>query len=135
MSQCSNRAHRIGQKDNVLVKYYILPGTIDAHMIKTWIKKEEILEKALDTERPELADEAILIPQYDSIASRKELQEMSYGITNANRLEIHGALKQIQPESFTDFERKIFETLRAKPELNPCEAALGKKLLDRTNKK
>lgn len=48
ISQCEDRAHRIGQRDNVLVKHYVLPRSIDAKMAKTHVAKQEIADKALD---------------------------------------------------------------------------------------
>jgi hypothetical protein len=48
ISQAEDRAHRIGQKDNVLVEHFILPGSIDAKMAKTHVRKQAIADAALD---------------------------------------------------------------------------------------
>ena len=139
MAQCSDRAHRIGQKDNVLVKYYILPGTIDARMIQTWIHKEEILEKALDSERPQLAEEATLIPRATPLASKREIDLESIAITLEQRREIHSALKRlaqvcdgaqaIDGHGFNKFDSRIGKSLAEQPTISPKQAVLGLRLV------
>ncbi len=47
LSQAEDRASRIGQKNNVLVKHYIASGTIDAMMIRKAIEKQEVIDAAL----------------------------------------------------------------------------------------
>ena len=37
--QCEDRAHRIGQQDNVLVKHLVLRGSLDARVMHTIIEK------------------------------------------------------------------------------------------------
>ncbi len=139
MAQCSDRCHRIGQKDNVLVKYYILPGTIDAHMIQTWIKKEEILEQALDTELEELAAEPSLAPKAEPLATRHQLTVSATAITAAQRSAILDALRNlsamcdgaraIDGQGFCKFDVAIGKSLALQSALSPMQAALGQKLL------
>lgn len=50
MMQAEDRAHRIGQKNAVLVQYLVFDGSVDSKMVKTLIDKMEIIEKALDTD-------------------------------------------------------------------------------------
>ena len=52
MNQAESRAHRIGQRDNVLVKYLTLPGSIDARVLPIIIAKQELIDKALDNQKP-----------------------------------------------------------------------------------
>lgn len=47
MSQCEDRACRIGQKNNVLVKHYVVPGTIDANMIRRTVEKQQVIDQVL----------------------------------------------------------------------------------------
>lgn len=141
MAQCSDRCHRIGQKDNVLVKYYILPGTIDAHMISTWIHKEELLEKALDSEREAIAEEASLVPKANPLSSRRELEIASTAITEAQRWAILASIKtlsracdgarQIDGQGFNKIDVRIGKSLAGEQTLSPRQAALGQKLLRR----
>lgn len=57
MAQCEDRAHRIGQRNSVLVQHLVLAGSIDAEevadsidpqMARTLVRKEIVIEKALD---------------------------------------------------------------------------------------
>ncbi len=48
MAQCEDRAHRIGQKDCVLVRWLVLEGSLDAKQAKTLVKKVGIIDQALD---------------------------------------------------------------------------------------
>ena len=50
VSQAEDRLHRIGQKDSVLVQHLVLEDSLDAHMAKVIVKKQEVIEKALDKE-------------------------------------------------------------------------------------
>jgi hypothetical protein len=53
MSQAEDRAHRIGQIDNVLVYHCVIQGTIDATMIHKLVEKQIVMDAALDDKLPE----------------------------------------------------------------------------------
>lgn len=48
IAQCEDRAHRIGQKGNVLVKHYVVNGSIDIKLAKSHVRKQEVIDRALD---------------------------------------------------------------------------------------
>lgn len=48
LQQAEDRCHRIGQTDSVNVEYFVLEGSIDAHMAQTVVNKLAVIEKALD---------------------------------------------------------------------------------------
>lgn len=50
VTQAEDRCHRIGQKDSVLVQHLVLDGSIDAHLAKTLIEKQAVIDAALDIE-------------------------------------------------------------------------------------
>jgi SWI/SNF-related matrix-associated actin-dependent regulator 1 of chromatin subfamily A len=139
MAQCSDRCHRIGQTDNVLVKYYILPGTIDAHMIQTWIHKEEILDQAMDSDRVEMMNEATVIPKAEPLGTRKQIAQDAAAITQAQCRAIHEGLKslagvcdganRLDGAGFNKLDVRIGHSLAEAPGLSYKQAALGKKLL------
>lgn len=54
VSQCEDRASRIGQTNTVLVQHLVVDDSIDSKMIKTIIAKQEIIDAALDGERQEI---------------------------------------------------------------------------------
>ena len=49
VSQAEDRAHRIGQTENVLVHHIVLEGTIDARMVQILVSKQGIIDRALNT--------------------------------------------------------------------------------------
>ncbi len=54
LSQAEDRAHRLGQRNAVLVQHLVLEGSIDAKMAKTVMAKQEVIDAALDNvEDPE----------------------------------------------------------------------------------
>lgn len=50
MQQAEDRAHRIGQRNAVLVQHLVLDGSFDATMAKTVAAKGGVIEEALDVE-------------------------------------------------------------------------------------
>ena len=48
MSQAEDRAHRIGQKDSVLVQHLVLEGSLDAYKASTIVEKQDVIDRALD---------------------------------------------------------------------------------------
>lgn len=48
ISQAEDRAHRIGQFDNVLVWHAVVDGSIDARMVRRLIEKQRVIDAALD---------------------------------------------------------------------------------------
>lgn len=50
LSQAEDRCHRIGQKQSVLVQHLVLEGSIDALMAETIVRKQTVLDHALDKE-------------------------------------------------------------------------------------
>lgn len=48
MQQAEDRCHRIGQRDSVLVQHLVADNSLDAHIAETLIRKQEVIEKALD---------------------------------------------------------------------------------------
>ncbi len=49
MNQAVDRAHRIGQKESVLIQYLVADGSLCARMMKILVKKQAVLMAALDT--------------------------------------------------------------------------------------
>jgi SWI/SNF-related matrix-associated actin-dependent regulator 1 of chromatin subfamily A len=48
MSQAEDRAHRIGQKNSVLVQHLVMDRTLCARMAKIVVRKQAIIKEALD---------------------------------------------------------------------------------------
>jgi SWI/SNF-related matrix-associated actin-dependent regulator 1 of chromatin subfamily A len=50
MTQAEDRAHRIGQKNSVLIQYLVFEGSVDARMAETLVTKMQVIDAALDKE-------------------------------------------------------------------------------------
>jgi len=48
ISQAEDRAHRIGQKDNVLVQHLVMDGSIESFIAEKLIWKQTIIDRAID---------------------------------------------------------------------------------------
>ena len=48
VTQAEDRLHRIGQTDTVLIQHLVLKGSIDARVAQTVVRKQEIVEQAVD---------------------------------------------------------------------------------------
>ncbi len=99
ISQCEDRAHRIGQKDNVLVKHLVLKGTMDAKMVTTNVRKQEVLDVALDDKKDdERMAEPVLVPRHEPLATRREIRIESSIVDAAQANECHAAVKDFVAE-------------------------------------
>lgn len=63
VTQCEDRCHRVGQKDNVLVQHLVFDGSMDAKMVKTLIAKQAVADAALDN------DTAVTLTEAEQMAS------------------------------------------------------------------
>lgn len=48
LSQCEDRAHRIGQKDHVLVQHLVIDGSIDSLMARKIVDKQWVIDAVVD---------------------------------------------------------------------------------------
>jgi SWI/SNF-related matrix-associated actin-dependent regulator of chromatin subfamily A-like protein 1 len=48
ITQAEDRCHRIGQNDNVVVQHLVLADSLDAYMARTLVRKQKIVEQALN---------------------------------------------------------------------------------------
>lgn len=139
VSQAEDRAHRIGQRDNVLVKHYVLPGTIDAKMIKTVVEKQGVIDQVMDKDPGDWAEAPILVPKHEPlVGKKKEIAEEALLIT-ARQIElIHAGLqslagmcdgaRQIDGHGFNKIDTHIGKALAQQGGLSPKQAALGRRL-------
>lgn len=68
----AHNCHRIGQRDNVLVKHWVVPGTMDANMAAACVSKQNEADAALD-DKPEL-DEPQLVRKWKPLATRRQIE-------------------------------------------------------------
>lgn len=62
VSQAEDRAHRIGQDNSVLIQHIVLENSLDAYIAHTVVRKQEIIERILDSEHKPDASEIAIVP-------------------------------------------------------------------------
>jgi hypothetical protein len=149
LSQAEDRLHRIGQKDNVLVQHLVLQGSLDAHIAKTIIAKQRIIDVALgdkkqiDTSVPEIGPDLDLVgTKGDDIATRKTTRKkVFFDAEKLNKLDtqnIHGMLRMVAKacdhahavdmKGFSKIDAEIGHSLANTSCLSVRQAALGLRL-------
>lgn len=66
VSQAEDRCHRIGQRESVLVQHLVFDGSMDATIAKTIVRKQRVIDKALDGKiqpRQEIATAVAPVPR------------------------------------------------------------------------
>lgn len=139
MCQCEDRAHRIGQRDNVLAKYLVVRGSLDAKMMTTLLEKMIINEQALDKGiEIEEVEEPILPVHYDG-GRKQAYRDEAAGITDAQIELIHAGLMTLagmcdgaskrDAHGFNKIDASIGHSLAHQARLTPTQAALGRRIL------
>jgi SWI/SNF-related matrix-associated actin-dependent regulator 1 of chromatin subfamily A len=149
MAQCEDRAHRIGQHDNVLVEIFVLRGSLSANMAYTIVEKQEIIDKALDEVKPALMAEA-MVPTTVTLSSPESKQSATMTFEQVARdavkplpreqvAAIHTGLKilagmcdgaqQRDDMGFNGCDTNIGHAFAASDYLSPKMAVIGRKVL------
>lgn len=136
LSQAEDRAHRIGQKNAVLVQHLVLEGSLDAKMLKTVIAKQEVIDEALD------------VPEGSAVQhQRRERRRINYAEIGAG-LDVYqrgsiikalGVLAGLDADGarakngtgFGKFDSAIGHELSRMQELNDGRAGYGQHLVKR----
>ncbi len=50
VSQAEDRCHRIGQNESVLIQHLVVSGSLDAHMVRVILAKQDVADRALDND-------------------------------------------------------------------------------------
>jgi len=135
VTQAEDRAHRIGQQDSVLIQHLVFDESLDAKMAKTLVEKQEIIDKALDTEPPPVTP----IEEPTTKATSRAALAALPDIPEAEITEIHeqlrylasvcdGALEQDRA-GFNKVDTHIGKSLAAAPHLTQKQARLGRILV------
>lgn len=138
MCQAEDRAHRIGQRDNVLIKYLVLEGSLDARVMKTLIEKMEIIERALDKGDKQIDSEPFVLPSSYKGGSRKQYRDEGELITDAQGRAIQLSLgllagrcdgaRVLDGAGFSKVDAAIGHSLAEQGHLSPAQLALGRRI-------
>jgi SNF2 family DNA or RNA helicase len=137
MSQAEDRCHRIGQQESVLVQHLVVDGSLDARMAHTLVRKQAVLDAALDTlaapatpSRDEAATES---------ATQRQIREAAEQLTAEEIAAIHQGLQMLarvcdgaaslDDMGFAKIDVAIGHSLAQRQTLTPKQAALGQRLV------
>lgn len=141
VTQCEDRAHRIGQRDSVLVQHIVLEGSLDAKMAATLVAKQEIADQALDQQErqsiePVTASDA---GAATTGTTRKALEQAAVTLSPDQVAAVHAGLRglagvcdgaaKLDGSGFSRIDVQIGHSLAMAATLTPKQAALGQKLL------
>lgn len=143
VSQAEDRCRRIGQNSSVLVQHLVLDGSLDARMAHILVNKQEVIDKTLDTEIPELETPKFEIFSKE-IATKSETRESLAEEAKKLSPDVIEAIQEClqliasmdsdmatekNEVGFNGLDTQIGHSLALLPALTPKQAALGKKLL------
>ena len=128
VSQCEDRAHRIGQTDNVLVEHYVLEGSLDADMARRIVEKQEIIDQALDTERT-IEARAPAPKTGGSRATFDALATEAGKMTPEQRTTAHAVIRMLAAGTgLNKLDAQIARFLSDTPMLTPKQCALARRI-------
>ncbi len=148
VTQAEDRAHRIGQRDSVLVQHIVFDGSLDATMAKRIMDKQAIIDAALDVGMAPPEEEPSLFlaaeePKQASIATEKPVQAAPANVPPPPTPEQQAAIlqalrllaamdtdraREVNGVGFNKFDGTIGHDLAARASLSPKQAALGRKI-------
>ena len=144
MIQSEDRSHRYGQKDNVTVFVCVVPGTIDAKMVKVCMEKADLADKTLDAmtktetmDTPALAE----IKDWKPLATKREIENNALLVTPEQRDAVVKCLqmlsgmcdgaRQLDGAGFNKLDAAIGKELASRGSLSDKQVALGARLVAR----
>lgn len=150
ISQAEDRAHRIGQVNNVLIQHIVLDGSLDAKMAKMVVAKQEVIEQALDRAvAVSEKDRPAFVAKVATDAAGEPLEELeekaaakpapTVALTGEQVAAIHQALRivaamdedraqTLNDIGFSKFDTRFGCELAGRDRLSPRQAAAGMKL-------
>jgi len=143
VTQAEDRAHRISQKNTVLIEHLVFDDSIGAKMIQICLAKQSISDKALDN-IIEIDEEEIKIPETINAPATKDIKREKVAteaanITPAEIADVHTALKILagtcdwaaarDGDGFNKIDAFLGHSLADAPRLSAKQTVLGKKII------
>jgi SWI/SNF-related matrix-associated actin-dependent regulator 1 of chromatin subfamily A len=140
--QAEDRAHRIGQRESVLIQYVVLDGSLDAHIAQVNVDKAAIADKALDKPGAALQPLADLVAPPAPKAPQKPAETPSGNgaddLSPEQILAVHEALRILSARcdgaqaldgaGFNKLDTDFGHSLAGREFLTQKQAQYGKKL-------
>jgi len=148
ISQAEDRCHRIGQTDSVLVQHIVVDGSIDAHLAKTIVAKQKIINRAtndggMDPEDLKKFNSPIIpeAPKKNKVGTEELIKKLTPEIIET----CHNAIKKIAEMDqdrarslngvgFNRYDSKIGHSLSESETLTPAQGALAYRLVNKYKK-
>lgn len=155
MCQAEDRAHRIGQRDSVNVRHYVVNGSLDARMVQTIIRKLEIIDKAMDRSTVyDVADSPVSVIEADPATvkiekttreshriTREQVVQGAAVVTQENHDAVLLGLRMIAGVcngardldgcGFSKFDTRIGKEMANLPSLTRNQVAYGARLVNK----
>lgn len=142
VSQAEDRIHRYGQLNSVLIEHLVFNNSLDAKMAKTIVKKQELIDKALDDEV--VATDPVLVPDEEPTVVQKAARavvalttQQVHAVQEALRILAgfdtdHAAAKN--DIGFNRYDTRVGHSLARAHSLSEKQAALGYRLATKYQK-
>ena len=150
LSQAEDRAHRIGQTNNVLIQHLVLEGSLDQQIASQIVTKQAVIDQALDNEIDLDAEDrkVPLIPTADNSVSDivksevdkwEDRKQQRDDISPDQQDAIHGCLKILaglcdgassrDDMGFNGVDTNFGHSLARQPILTPKQSFFGRKII------
>lgn len=137
VSQAEDRCHRIGQTESVLVQHLVLEGSLDAHMVRVLIHKQEVIDAALDKDA-RIKNEPITFVETpapkEPKAPVKEYSKEQRSMLIWALMQLASVCDGARSEDMAGFNKvdaRIGKQLALQSDLSPRQAACAVKLVRR----
>lgn len=145
ITQCEDRPHRIGQKNSVLIQHLVIDGSLDSKMAKTLVKKQAVLDSALDIEHPDMIEAAAAEVETEKASTKSVRKEQvaaeSLNVTAEMMAATLEGLQQLSAMcdgareedgmGFNKIDTRIGKSLAGQGRLSPKQAVLGARLVNK----
>lgn len=96
VTQAEDRTHRIGQTEPVLVQHLVLEGSLDARMVKFIVRKQNIIDQALDKGAAMVAGAVpVLTVEIGSVIDSEKAEKQAPPASDELRTLVHSGLRQL----------------------------------------
>jgi SWI/SNF-related matrix-associated actin-dependent regulator 1 of chromatin subfamily A len=129
ITQFEDRCHRMGQLNSVLVKHYVVSGSLDVNKALTCIEKQALADGALDNEKPD-ADEPALVSGHRSLATKAQVEIEASVVTEEQLVVIHHLVKVLFDQvEMHAVDNAVAGVLASQLRVTAKQAILGRKLV------
>lgn len=146
ITQAEDRAHRIGQLNQVLIQHILLDESLDATMIYKIIGKQAVIDQALDIPKVAPVQAPIVMPQVGAVKAPEKVQIRDKGgvtvevsLTPEQIAAVHTAMKMLRGvcngardwdgAGFSKTDVEFGWSLADAPRLSMKQAAYGQKFV------